>query len=203
MRTQRLRLAPYVGALVMFLAVLCLDATNSVADNVIYYRKDAGGAFRFTNRKTSSPEYKVFLVFKEIMRRCPNVKKEKIIEMARLYSRKHNLDERLVQAVIQVESGYDTGAVSSAGAEGLMQIMPATQKDLGVVNSFDPAENIEGGIRYLRQMVNRFNSVELGLAAYNAGPSNVEKYKGIPPFDETKRYVKKVMACYERMKVTQ
>lgn len=203
MRTQRFLLARYVGAIVMFLALLGLDVSSAFADTVIYYRKDSAGTFRFTNRKTSSPEYKVFLVFKEIMRRCPNVKKEKILELARLYSRKHNLDERLVQAVIQVESGYDTGAVSSAGAEGLMQIMPATQKDLGVTNSFDPAENIEAGIRYLRQMMNRFGTVELGLAAYNAGPSNVEKYKGIPPFDETKRYVKKVMASYERMKVAQ
>lgn len=201
MRTQRLRFVHHMGALVLMLAMCCLDGTLCFADTVIYYRKEAQGTFRFTNRKTSSPEYKVFLVFKEIMRRCPNVKKEKILELAQLYSRKHNLDERLIQAVIKVESGYDTSAVSSAGAEGLMQIMPATQKDLGVVNSFDPAENIEAGIRYLRQMVTRFGTVELGLAAYNAGPSNVDKYKGIPPFDETRRYVKKVMASYEQMKV--
>lgn len=204
MVTQGLRYAKFAWAMTMLcLALVALDAARSEADSVIYYRRDEQGTFKFTNRKTSSPQYKIFYVFKEIMRRCPNVNKGKVLELARHYSRIHKLDERLIQSVIEVESGFDAGAVSSAGAEGLMQIMPATQKDLGVVNSFDPAENIEGGIRYLRQMVDRFGTIELALAAYNAGPSNVEKYKGIPPFDETRRYVKKVMASYERMKVQQ
>ena len=101
---------------------------------------------------------------------------------------------RLIMAVIEVESGYESQAISSAGAEGLMQIMPETQKELGVEKPFDPEENIEAGVRYLRRMLDRFRSVELALAAYNAGPSHVEKYGGIPPFDETRRYVAKVMA---------
>ncbi len=102
------------------------------------------------------------------------------------------LDSALIASVIQVESAGQSRAVSPAGAKGLMQLIDSTAKEQGVTDSFDPKQNIMGGSRYLKKMITRFGNVELGLAAYNAGPGNVNKYGGMPPFDETKNYVKRV-----------
>ncbi|MBQ9274417.1 MAG: lytic transglycosylase domain-containing protein [Succinivibrio sp.] len=105
----------------------------------------------------------------------------------------------LILAVIDTESGAVAQAVSEKGAQGLMQLMPATQLDLGVANPFDPEENIMAGSRYLAWLYQRFNDLELALAAYNAGPGNVAKYGGIPPFAETQNFVRRVIDRYKSL----
>ncbi len=122
----------------------------------------------------------------------------------RMFARQYGVDENLVKAVMKQESCFNAGARSRAGAIGLMQLMPDTADHLGVDNAWDPHQNIEGGIKYLAQMLREFNGDKaLALAAYNAGPGAVHKYNGVPPYRETQGYVSKIMAEYSRLQSSQ
>ncbi len=116
-------------------------------------------------------------------------------------AKRHQVDPALVKAVIRAESGYDHKAVSHRGAIGLMQLMPKTAQALGVEDSFNPELNIDGGVKYLRQLMDQFDGdVRLALAAYNAGSKKVRKYRGVPPFKQTRFYLQKVFRYYRSYK---
>ena len=130
-----------------------------------------------------------------------SVEKTEINELIEEYSAKNGLDADFVKAVVRQESGFNPKATSKCGAMGLMQLMPATAKGLGVTNAYDAEQNIYGGTKYLKGLLDRFdNNKELALAAYNAGPNAVKKYKGIPPYAETQNYVKSIMKSYDKFK---
>lgn len=109
-------------------------------------------------------------------------------------AKQYDLDPKLLHAVIQTESGGNPEAVSPAGAKGLMQLVDTTAADMGVADVFNPEENVNGGAKYLRLLLNRFGDLKHALAAYNAGPATVERYGGVPPYAETQNYVRRVLA---------
>jgi soluble lytic murein transglycosylase-like protein len=191
-------------------ASLFFLAAHSFAD--IYSYVDRDGTVHFTNVPGGDARYRLYMRSRDGGRRrgmavtpsdtSPerfNRYNEVIREAATLYQ----IPEELVRAVIKVESDYDPRAVSRAGAQGLMQLMPETAQRMQVRDIMDPRENILGGVRYLRVLANMFNgNLQLTLAGYNAGENAVVKHGGIPPFDETEDYVVKVLAYYRRYRET-
>lgn len=135
--------------------------------------------------------------FKYQVQEPMNLSKVQIQRMVSSACEKYKIDPKLVMALIQQESGFNQNAISKAGAQGLMQLMPATAKSLGVTNAFNPEQNIEGGVKYLKSLLDRFNGNKiLALAAYNAGPNAVKKHNGIPPYKETQNYVRNILKNY-------
>ncbi|MGH7263234.1 MAG: transglycosylase SLT domain-containing protein [Candidatus Rokuibacteriota bacterium] len=181
------------------LAAGSLLATGSPAGAQVYRIEDDAGVVHFTN-EPCHPKY-----VRLAPAACPAppaagtpagaVGFSKAIETA---ATRYGVDRRLVQAVVEVESGGDPRAVSPKGALGLMQLMPARAEALGVTDAFDPGANLDGGVRHLRDLLARYDgNLRLALAAYNAGEDAVRVHGGIPPFRETQEYVRKVLTLYE------
>src|SRR6202790_5108162 len=137
-------------------------------------------------------------------RNAPNVPSVNLDEVVNSASGRYRLDPDLVNSVIKAESGFNARAVSPKGAQGLMQLMPRTASTLGVPNAFDPKANVEGGTKYLRELLERYNfDLVKALAAYNAGPQRVEQYKGVPPYYETRAYVARIVRDFNKKKAAQ
>ena len=147
--------------------------------------------FRLQNTTLDTPPIKTKSV------NTQNITREQISQIVSKISAKYNVDEKLVNAVIKQESGFNVKAKSKAGAMGLMQLMPATARGLGVTDAYNPVQNIEGGVKYLSNLLKKYNgNVVLALAAYNAGSGAVDKYSGVPPYKETQNYVRAILANY-------
>ena len=172
-----------------------------IGDNLMRtYAKMAGLSeedYKTYDSITAQPSYKrIFIKTKDnkTENTPQNIEINKYNNIISQASIKHNLNPELLKAVILQESGGDTTAVSSKGAKGLMQLMDGTARMLGVSDPFDPEENINGGAKYLSSLIKKFDgNIDKALAAYNAGPGTVEKYNGIPPYEETKNYVTRIL----------
>ena len=185
----------FCSALVVF-----TDTIPLYAD--IYVYMDSEGVLHFTNAPTTS-NYKIFIREKPSMSSNSEVtdRTNRYDDLITEASKSHGVSFSLLKALIKIESDFNPRAISSAGAIGLMQIMPENIRALNIKDPFDPWENIMGGTRYLKQLIGRFNGkLPMALAAYNAGPNIVDRYKRIPPFKETENYVEKVMKYYSIFK---
>jgi soluble lytic murein transglycosylase len=175
----------FTGIVTLFISTLIVI---SYAD--IYKYIDENGVTHYTNIPPDR-EYERIIVE-------PTKSGRDYEQIIKSKSKKYNIEPEMINAVITAESNWDSKAVSKKGAIGLMQLMPPTARDLQVKNPFDPEQNIEGGTKYLKQLLDRFNgNMQLALAAYNAGPSIVEKSKGMPSIAETKQFVRNVIYIYE------
>ena len=187
--------------IVVLSAIIILMAFVSSVHADIYMYIDDNGVMHFTNAPTSNQhDYKVYI--KERISVSTNFhapdKYDKLISNA---SKEFNVDSRLLKAMIKAESDFDPRAISRKGAMGLMQIMPENFKMLNLDNPFDPWQNIRAGAQYFKKLYKRFNGkLALSLAAYNAGPTAVDHYKSIPPYQETEEYVRRVLRYYRTFK---
>ncbi len=175
--------------IIFFFVLLCLFVpTEARAD--FYTYTDSSGVLHITDTPKSK-KFNWFMAERSDKKKPVYTSYDNII---REMSKKYGVDPVLVRAIVKVESDFNPNVVSSKGATGLMQLMPATAKLMGVKDIFDPRENIEGGVKYLFYLMNRFSELKLVIAAYNAGETAVRKYNKIPPYKETRNYVKKVLA---------
>lgn len=182
----------------VLLAILALLLAVPAAADVYRY-VDKNGTIHFTDRP-KHPGYELFLREKRSYKSLPAsggyYPYKDVVNRACMM---HGMDEALVRAVIEVESDFNRYAISTAGARGLMQLMPETMFYLGVRNPWDPDQNVQGGTMYLKNLLSRFSGdMKLALAAYNAGPGAVERYGSIPPYPQTRDYVQKVIHRYQK-----
>lgn len=183
----------------VFLTIISLGLPAGATD--IYRAELADGTMRFTDSPTHSG-YELYMSPKAIpSRRHVSMRTFPLLDsfdaQILVSAQRYGVPAALVKAVMLAESGMNPNARSYAGAMGLMQLMPATAKGLGVTDPWDPVQSIDGGARYLGRMLENFDgNVRLALAAYNAGPANVRKYNGVPPFQQTQDYVEKVQDLY-------
>ena len=195
--------------LLLCLALLLVISKQAQADKTYVY-KESDGTVWFSNVEPEAQDSSRYQLIEVKGRRtatksCRGMNNSRLAERARnyikeiiLYASQYDIDSKLILAVIRNESCFDRSAVSSAGAQGLMQLMPATARWLGVTDSFSPDQNIRGGTKYLSDLVKRYdNNIKMALAAYNAGPGAVAKYGGVPPYAETQKYIEKVMKSYQ------
>jgi soluble lytic murein transglycosylase-like protein len=189
------------GAIGFWLGLASIVVPDAAAD--IYKRVDRFGVIHYTNVPTDKRFYRVVIREMPSISAVPGYR----VEPSRLrvesrafdpiianVSRRYNVETALVKAVIKAESGFQPNAVSPKGARGLMQLMPGTAQMHGVRNIHEPVQNINGGVQHLRMLLDRYgNNVVLALAAYNAGEGHVDQYGGIPPFEETRNYVHRVL----------
>lgn len=197
-----------------------LFATPSNADTFVYKKSD--GSTLLTDKRINKSDHKLLRHYKTAKKKtsrpynngkyarrvgCGNLsemaieqKTKPYLSSIKKYARQYQVKENLVRAMIRQESCFNPKALSHAGAMGLMQLMPGTADYLNVKNAWNSDQNIRGGVKYISQQLKRFKgNKRLALAAYNAGPGKVAKYKGIPPYKETQNYVRKIMAEYERL----
>jgi len=187
---------PQKSLLITFLLLTAFLLAPIPVSADIYIFVDKNGISHFTDTPTSS-KFRLYVKGKRPRHRAPLNKKcyDHLIKKA---AQKFNMDFSLIKAVIEVESAYNPRAISPKGARGLMQIMPFNFTKLQLSDPFEPSQNIMAGTRYLNQLLHQFKgNIQHALAAYNAGPGNVDKYNGIPPFQETQNYVQKVMALHQ------
>lgn len=179
------------GLLALFVAgSVMIQAGPATAD--IYRYQDENGVWHYTNIKNDS-RYSLYIKSPEERAAEYIERYTEIIDQA---SDMFDVEPSLIKAVIKAESGFNRKAVSHKGAQGLMQLMPDTATLLRVNDPFDPTENIFGGTRYLRKLLDRFGHMELAVAAYNAGPEAVASHNGIPPYQETRTFVQRVIRYY-------
>jgi hypothetical protein len=208
-----------LGAFFPLLLLISLLALPGRSTAQMFRYVDRDGVLHFTNVPTLPNQVKTptlppyvsglvnsrlspsrpFYPFRSLITSCNPFNQSLYDPHIRFACQRYGLDYNLVKAVIKAESAFDPAALSPKGAMGLMQLMPETSRGLGVADPFDPNQNIDGGVRYLRLLLNRFdNNLLLALAAYNAGPEAVEKHGGIPPYVETRNYVRRVLDFYEQ-----
>jgi soluble lytic murein transglycosylase len=185
----------FISAAVFLISIIYLNAAT--AD--IYMRVGKNGTTYFSNVPVSSG-YNLYMRTERNggnnLKNYGHILYKNIILKA---SKKYNVSPKLIEAVIKAESGFNIKAVSDKGAEGLMQLMPQTQRRLDVADPFNPSQNIYGGTEYLKSLIAKYRgNLPLALAAYNAGSKAVKKYGGIPPYDETRNYVNEVMEYYKQ-----
>lgn len=206
----RMSLSPII------ITVISLSTFSAVHAGNLYVYRDQAGAALLTNKKVSDGSYQ-----QEKVTYYPNTNvhsytnwgnseaaaapsysrsKDAYDHIIRTAAQMHGVSEGLVKAIMHTESGFNPNARSPVGAQGLMQLMPATARRFNVSNAYDPTQNIYGGTKYLSWLIKRFNgNIQFALAGYNAGEGNVDKYGGIPPFRETQDYVRRVMSRYNNL----